>query len=405
MFARAKAIEVFLWGGRVGVLSYGSDGNIRFEYDRSFLSRGIEIAPFEMPLSPRIYSFADFDLPRRAFGGLPGVFADSLPDSFGNKLVAEWMRRQNINLADVTPLDRLAYIGSRGMGALTYEPDYGLGPHAPTALDMRKLVEEARMALNNDLSKLPGEDALREIIRVGTSAGGAQAKAIVAWNRETGVFLAGQDNLPAGFEHWIIKFTSRDTPHFGEEEHAVYRKALAAGVTMSECRVHELDGIGHFMTRRFDRQGNSRHLLQTYCAMRHLPAGAPGELCTYEGLFDTVVCLGMDYAAREQMFRRMAFNVYIGEHDDHTKNFSFLMKENGKWELAPAYDLTAFHASAADDTFSEWMNRHALSVNGRFSSIRNADMLSVGERFGIGNAVQILQEVKEVAVSLNNGLG
>ena len=393
MFVSAKAIEVFLWGSRVGVLSCGSDGDIRFEYDRNFLGRGIEIAPFEMPLSARVYSFSDFGLPPRAFSGLPGVFADSLPDSFGNKLVAEWMRRQGVSLSDVTPLDRLAYVGSRGMGALTYEPDYGPGLRSPTALDMRRLVEEARLALNYDLSRLQGQDALREIVRVGSSAGGAQAKAIVAWNPATGEFLADQDDLPTGFEHWIIKFTSRDTPQMGMAEYEVYRKAIAAGVEMAECRLYELDGIMHFMTRRFDREGQRRHLVQTYCAMRHLPPGAPSELCTYEGLFDTIVRLGMDYGSLEQMFRRMAFNVHAGEHDDHTKNFSFLMKENGRWQLAPAYDLTAFHASAADDAFSEWINRHALSVNGRFSAIRDEDMLSVGERFGIGTAAQILQKV------------
>lgn len=391
-----KAITVYLWGNRVGALYFGPDGYSRFQYSPEFARMGIEIAPFEMPLSDRVYSAADFELPQNAFWGLPGAFADSLPDSFGNKLVAEWMRRNGYPLSDISPLDRLAYTGSRGMGALVYEPEFGPEMGCPTAIDMRELVEEARLALNADLSKLSGPDALREIIRVGTSAGGAQAKAIVAWNRVTDEFKAGQENLPEGFEHWIIKFTSADDPLWGEKEYGVYRKAVAAGIDMSECRLYELDGVKHFMTRRFDRDGANRHLVQTYCALRHLPPGkTPVALCNYEGLFDTIVRLGLGYETLEQMFRRMAFNVAIGECDDHTKNFSFIMERKAGWRLAPAYDLTGSHHSVSDVAFREWSNRHALSVNGKFSSIGDEDMLSVGAYFGIGNAKAILKEVRE----------
>ena len=179
----------------------------QFQYDPAFVRTGIQIAPFQMPLREKIYKVVGFDLPKGAFWGLPGVFADSLPDAFGNALVDKWMEEQKIPKSMVSPLDRLAYVGARGMGALTYEPEIGPGRMQPSAIDMRMLVEEARMALNADLLKKGGDDALREIIRVGTSAGGAQAKAVVAWNRATGEFLAGQENLPSGFEHWLIKFT------------------------------------------------------------------------------------------------------------------------------------------------------------------------------------------------------
>ena len=391
-----KAITVYLWGHRVGALFFGGDGYSRFQYFPDFLRLGIEISPFEMPLSGKIYSAADFELPRNAFWGLPGVFADSLPDSFGNKLVAEWMRRNGCLMEAITPLDRLAYIGSRGMGALVYEPEFGPDMARPTALDMRSLVEEARLALNADLSKLSGAEALREIIQVGTSAGGAQAKAVVAWNRKQDIFLSGQDNLPAGFEHWIIKFTPLELPGLGEKEYDIYKKAVSAGVDMSESCLYELDGVKHFMTRRFDRDGENRHHVQTYCAMRHLPPGrTPVALCRYEGLFETIASLGMGYDAREQMFRRMVFNVLEGEHDDHTKNISFIMQEGGRWSLAPAYDLTGRHDSVGDNAFSEWANRHALSVNGKFSSIGDADMVAVGERYGIGNAQSILEEMRD----------
>lgn len=391
-----RAIKVNLWGCPVGVLTLGPDGGARFQYYDGFRRGGVEIAPFEMPLSDRVYSFSDFGLPVGAFFGLPGVFADSLPDQFGNKLVAEWMRRHGIPPGAATALDRLAYVGSRGMGALTYEPEWHPAADAPTALDLRRVAEEARLALNSDLSKLTGDDALREIIRVGTSAGGAQSKAVVAWNRETGEFLAALGNLPDGFEHWIVKFTPREDPDAGEREYAVHRRVVAAGIEMSECRLQELDGVRHFMTRRFDRDRDCRHLVQTHCAMRHLPIGrSPASLCTYEGVFETIAGLGMGYDALAQMFRRMAFNVAAGECDDHAKNFSYLKREDSGWTLAPAYDLTAARADVADAAFSEFANRHALSVNGRFSSIREEDLLAVGERFGIGEAKSMLEQVKD----------
>ena len=393
MFSPARAIEVSLWGNRVGALVMGADGYSIFEYDRDFVSGGIEIAPFAMPLSSRIYYARDFELPRRAFSALPGVFADSLPDSFGNKLVIAWMRSQGVKIEEISPLDRLAYVGSRGMGALEYEPEYTSPQSGNSALDMRRLAEEARLALDADLSKMSGTDALHEIIRLGTSAGGAQAKAIVSWNRRTDAFLSVQENLPEGFEHWLVKFSPKALPDQGEREFEIYRTALECGIEMSECRLCEIDGIRHFMTKRFDRDGERRHLVQTYCAMRHLPPSSPATLCTYEGVMETIAALGMGYEAMEQMFRRVVFNIAIGEHDDHTKNISFIMRKGGSWALAPAYDLTAYCESPADNDFFEWTNRHALSVNGKFSSIGRTDLADFGARFGIGQAKEIIEEV------------
>ena len=394
MYRRVAAIDVFLWGHHVGRIAPDFGSYYQFQYDPSFVRTGIQIAPFQMPLQEQIYKAVNFDLPKGAFLGLPGVFADSLPDAFGNALVDKWMEEQKIPKAMISPLDRLAYVGARGMGALTYEPEIGPGRATPSAIDMRKLVEEARMALNANLLKMGGNDALREIIRVGTSAGGAQAKAVVAWNKATGEFLAGQENLPPGFEHWLIKFTPAGLPSVGAEEYGVYLKAKAAGIVMSECRLHELDGVKHFMTKRFDRDRSSRHLVQTLCALRHLPMGGPRALYTYETLFETADALGLGYETLEELFRRMAFNVLIGETDDHTKNFSFLMREGGAWKLAPAYDLTGCHFSAVDPKWNDWTNQHALSVNGKFSGISNKDLLAVGERYGLGTAPRALAETK-----------
>ena len=394
MYRRVAAIDVFLWGHHVGRIAPDFGSYYQFQYDPSFVRTGIQIAPFQMPLQEQIYKAVNFDLPKGAFLGLPGVFADSLPDAFGNALVDKWMEEQKIPKAMISPLDRLAYVGARGMGALTYEPEIGPGRATPSAIDMRKLVEEARMALNANLLKMGGNDALREIIRVGTSAGGAQAKAVVAWNKATGEFLAGQENLPPGFEHWLIKFTPAGLPSVGAEEYGVYLKAKAAGIVMSECRLHELDGVKHFMTKRFDRDRSSRHLVQTLCALMHLPMGGPRALYTYETLFETADALELGYETLEEIFRRMAFNVSIGETDDHTKNFSFLMREGGAWELAPAYDLTGCHFSAVDPKWNDWTNQHALSVNGKFSGISDKDLLAVGERYGLGTAPKALAEIK-----------
>ncbi len=396
MYKRVMAVDVFLWGHHVGKIAPDFGSYYQFQYDPAFIRTGIQIAPIQMPLRAEIYKSINFELPKGTFRGLPGVFADSIPDAFGNALIDKWMDEQKIPKSIISTLDRLAYVGTRGMGALTYEPDVGPGRITPTALDMRKLVEEARMALNADLSKLGGDDALREIIRVGTSAGGAQAKAVVAWNRETGEFLAGQDNLPPGFEHWLIKFTPAGLPSAGEEEYDVYLKARAAGIEMNECRLYELDGVQHFMTKRFDRDVKNRHLVQTLCALQHLPQGGPKGLYSYETLLDTADALGLGYEALEELFRRMAFNVYNKEMDDHTKNFSFMMREGGTWELAPAYDLTGSHSSAADSDWGDWQNQHALSVNGKFSRITDEDILIVGERYGLGTAPKVLAQVKSV---------
>ena len=231
-----KAVSVFLWGRRVGVIAGMQDGKCAFEYDPAFRRSGLEISPIAMPLSKALYSSDEFEVPRRSLHGLPGVFADSLPDSFGNRLVRKWMESRGIEAGAITPLDRLSYVGTRGMGALTYEPQIRPDTAEPTVLDMRRLVDESHLALNARLDGLSADESLREIIRVGTSAGGAQAKAVVGWSRETDSFLAGDTDLPDGFEHWILKFSPRMDPDAGEREFSVYTAAKAAGMSMSPFR-------------------------------------------------------------------------------------------------------------------------------------------------------------------------
>lgn len=394
MYNPVSVIEVFLWGRRVGALTHGYDQYSVFEYDPVFAKSGLEVAPFMMPLSQRIYHAEDFQLPRKTFSGLPGMIADSLPDAFGNRLVCRYLESERIDIRQITPLDRLAYVGSRGMGALTYRPALREEDFDSTAVDLRTLVDQAHLALNERIQELTGPSALREILRVGTSAGGAQAKAVVGWNRSTDEFTVGTGDLPEGFEHWIVKFSPVGMEDAGEREFEVYRRAIASGIEMSECVLYELDGRRHFMTRRFDRDGNRRLHLQTLCALRHVSAASPREEKTYELLFDTIDRLGLGYEAMEQMFRRMVFNVLSEETDDHTKNFSFLMDPQGQWRLAPAYDLTGCHFSVSDADFESWSNPHALSVNGKTSSITDDDLLRVADRYAIGTARNVLNDIR-----------
>lgn len=394
VFRHVSRVNVSLWGRRVGtIVETPQRGVFAFRYEKSFLDSGIEISPLTMPLRAEPYAFPD--LPRAAYGGLPPVFADSLPDTFGSGLIDHWLLMHGIPREEITPLDRLAYLGRRAMGALTYEPDRGPGGR-PTALDMRHLAESARRVLNGELASSDGEDALREIIRLGSSAGGAQAKAVVGWNRSEDRFLLGDRELPEGYEHWIVKFTPAEYPWRGEAEYAQCQRARAAGVGMSESCLREIDGLRHFMTRRFDREGPARLHLATLSALAHLPAETPPDFRRYEQLFATADGLGLGYGALEQLFRRMAFNVLTGEFDDHTKNFSFLMRENGRWELAPAYDLTG-SAFPSEDPWSAQVGLHQLSVNGRRRDIADADLLAVADRFGIGTAGRVLEEVRAAA--------
>ena len=393
MFRHVAKVNVSLWGERVGTL-VEVPGRIgfAFRYDRRFVSRGLEIAPLMMPLDGRIYHFPD--LPAQDYGGLPPVFADSLPDSFGSALIDRWLSTHGLERDEITPLDRLVYLGRRAMGALCYEPERGPGC-AETTLDLRRLVEAARDVTNGKLLVLPEDEALLAILRLGSSAGGAQAKAVVGWNRAAGRFVYGDRDVPEGFEHWIVKFTPREYPWRGEREYELYRKACAAGVEMSPCELHELDGLKHFMTRRFDRTADGRRLhMLTLSALAHFPNATPPEFRSYDQLFAAADALGVTYGEKEQLFVRMAFNVLCGECDDHAKNFSFLMSEDGRWRIAPAYDLTGSDFPE-EDPWAAHGRVHQLAVNGKHAGITDEDLLSVADRFAIGTAGKVLSRVKD----------
>ena len=394
-------IEVRVWGQRVGAVALDDRlGYYVFAYEPQWRRTGIELAPLTLPLADRSAAFVFPNLPDATFHRLPGMLADALPDDFGNALIDAWMAERGFAKSKVTPLDRLAYMGKRGVGALEFRPARGSQSESATPLEMKSLVENARKLIEGDLSiDAHAAAALANIIQVGTSAGGARAKAVIAWNPATNTICSGQFDAAEGFEHWLLKFdgvgkyselgTGAD---YGRIEYAYYLMAKAAGIDMFECRLLEENARAHFMTRRFDRdvvEGKTiKHHVQTLCAMDHLDFKQRGTHA-YAQLFMVVSRLGLGDGALEQIFRRMAFNVMARNCDDHTKNFAFRLKQGENWELAPAYDVT--HAY---NPKGEWTYQHLMSVNGKFKEIAREDLLEEAERFGVSRPGDLLKDVR-----------
>lgn len=396
-----SVIEVRIWGKRVGAVAPDPRlGCYVFAYDPSWRRRGIELSPITMPLADAQSTFAFPNLAEPSYKRLPGLLADALPDDFGNALIDAWMTNKGIEKRAITTLDRLAYMGKRGMGALEFKPARGAHRESMEPLEMKSLVEAARMVINGNLSgDVEAQAALANIIRVGTSAGGARAKAVVTWNSKSNQIRSGQFDAAPGFEHWLLKFdgVGKDSElggsaDYGRIEYAYYLMAKAGGITMSPSRLLEESGRAHFMTRRFDREADEsstiKHHVQTLCAMDHLDYKQRATHA-YGQLFMTIARLNLGDEAIRQAFRRMAFNVMAKNCDDHTKNFAFRLKQGESWELAPAYDVT--HAY---NPHGEWTYQHLMSVNGKFSGITRADLLVEAERFGVRRAQDLLSDVR-----------
>jgi serine/threonine-protein kinase HipA len=394
-------IEVLAWGQRVGAVAPDPRlGCYAFAYDQTWRRTGIELAPLTLPLDDRTPAFVFPNLPEATFHRLPGMLADALPDEFGNALIDAWMAEHGVGRSAVTILDRLAYMGKRGIGALEFKPARGSHQESAAPLEMKSLVEGARKLIAGTLSvDAHARAALANMIKVGTSAGGARAKAVVAWNPETDQIRSGQFDAAEGFGHWLLKFDGvGEDPElgtgadYGRIEYAYYRMALQAGITMSPCRLLEENGRAHFMTRRFDREvvnGRTvKHHVQTLCAMDHLDF-KQRSTHAYAQLFMVLARLRLGDEALGQIFRRMVFNVMARNCDDHTKNFAFRLNQGGSWELAPAYDLT--HAY---NPKGEWTYQHLMSVNGKFDDITREDLLQEADRFGIRRPNDSLADVR-----------
>jgi serine/threonine-protein kinase HipA len=382
-----NTVEVYLWGTRIGFMHQGDrDIAVSFEYDRNFLKSQIELSPFMMPLSDRVYSFPE--LARvDAFRGIPGLFADSLPDKFGNAVINKWLSRQGRSPESFTAIERLCYTGKRGMGALEYIP--ATGPEfINSEVDVTEMTELASEVLSGrERAVLSDRDvSVMQLLEIGSSAGGARAKAIIAWNEKTGEVRSGQVDAGKGFDYWLIKFDGvsgngdhnlSDKKQYSLIEYAYYLMALDLGIDMTECRIYEKDGLHHFMTKRFDRVHGDKVHMQTLAALGHFDYNTP-NLCSYELYSDYARRLGIGKSGIEQIFRRMVFAVIGGNCDDHVKNFSFLMNRNGEWKLSPAYDITF-----AYNPGNRWISEHQMSINGKTSKISEEDLIASGKTMGL----------------------
>ncbi|TLD69809.1 type II toxin-antitoxin system HipA family toxin [Phragmitibacter flavus] len=401
--------EVRLWDTTVGAVSLGDDGGVAaFQYDRDFLRSGMEVSPVMMPLSERVFTFPG--LARGTFNGLPGLLADALPDKFGNALIDAWLATQGRTSGSFNAVERLCYTGVRGMGALEFAPTVG-----PRLKQARKIEIDALVRLASEVLRERGglkgtfagkgrKEALNDILRVGTSAGGARAKAVIAWNPRTNEVRSGQVVAGEGFGYWLLKFDGvsgnrdkelDDPQGFGAIEYAYALMAQEAGVVMSECRLLEEGGRRHFMTRRFDRlDGGEKLHMQSLCGLAHYDFNEPG-VYGYEQVLGLIRQLGMGMEAVEQQFRRMVFNVVARNQDDHVKNIAFLMNKAGRWSLSPAFDVSySYNPDGA------WTARHQMTLNGKRDEFVLEDFRACGKAAMLkrGRAERILEEVREAVM-------
>jgi serine/threonine-protein kinase HipA len=399
-----------MWGTPIGAVSLPDDGDVAtFAYTPQFQASGIEIAPLTMPLGRRTFSFPE--LPRRTFHGLPGLLANSLPDRYGNLLIDAWLASQGRLSSDFNAVERLCYTGARGMGALEFAPVEGPNLSAATRVDVGALVELAsevlshRADLQASFAGADKADGLREILRVGTSAGGARAKAVIAWNRETNEVRSGQVAAGEGFGYWLLKFDGvqdnrdkelADPKGFGAVEYAYSQMARAAGIAMTETHLLAENGRRHFMTERFDRvAGGGKLHAQTLAAMAHYDFNNP-QGYSYEQAMLVVRQLGMPTEAVEEQYRRMVFNVVARNQDDHVKNISFLMDRTGAWSLSPAYDITwSFNPTG------EWTQRHQMSVNGKRDGFDRGDFEAAAKAVSL-NAARARAIVEQVCEAVSS---
>jgi len=399
--------NVIYMGVKAGVVYW--DENLRtaaFEYTPDFLKNGVELAPLKMPLRPDVYQFANL---HESYSGLPGMLADCLPDTYGNALINEWLRRQQRSPNVFSPVERLCYIGDRGMGALEFRPSTRPRSSKAEIVHIDKLIELASMALANKSglsTQLCDEESLSEILRVGTSAGGARAKAVIALNPVTNEIRSGQAVVPSGFEHWLLKFDGvsssfdgvKDPQGYGRIEYAYHLMAKDAGMNMTHCRLFEEGGRAHFMTRRFDRTDDGQKIhYSSLFGMAHMPYSAPGSHShSYEDFFEIIDALDLAPEFRHEAFRRMVFNVLACNMDDHTKNFGFLLSPTGTWELAPAFDVTY----ANNPQPGRWTATQQMSVMGKRMEITINDLISAGHHCNVATQPKLKEIIEQVVETL-----
>ena len=374
-----NVVKVKLWGMDVGYLSWDKKASVAiFEYEPSFLEQELDIAPLTMSVgSPRSQKQLPWTGDKdKLYQGLPPMIADSLPDKWGNSLFKAWLRDNNIPTKKTNPVDHLSFIGSRAMGALEYEPAQKLGDNSAFSVDVQKLYEFAKQVLNErETTVLNQENSIlwQDLVKISSSPGGKRPKAIVALNKTTGEVISGQGLIPEGFQHYILKYDDNSAYPFAKLEYIYYQMALDAGINMMPSELRTYEDITHFLTQRFDRNGNEKAHVQTLAAMSSASD-------SYEDIFAVIRRLNLPYEDSKQQYLRMVFNVIARNVDDHSKNFSFCMNDKGIWRLSPAYDLTY----SVDLTAPAYSNRHSLTVNGKNEDITREDL----ERIGLNNDIQ-----------------
>lgn len=404
MNATVNVANVNLWGNRVGAVALDEYNNGIFEFDAEFLKIGLDIAPVIMPLEKARqdpgYSFPN--LRPETFKRLPGLLADSLPDKFGQALVDTWLARQGRGPEDFSIIERLCYTGTRAMGALEFQPSSSSNWEIAIDIDLNQMVSLVRDVIKrrNSLDETltndddANQDALLNILMVGTSAGGARAKAIIAFNEETGQVMSGQADAPQGYDHWLLKFDGvkdielGETEGFGRIEYGYYLMAKDAGINMTKCQLLEENGRAHFMTRRFDRVNGNKLHLQSLCAIAHYDFNMAGAYGYEQAL---MIMRKMRISKREQLelYRRMVFNVIARNQDDHTKNIAFLMNQKGEWSLSPAFDMTYSYNPGG-----EWTHQHQMSINNKRDHITREDLLAVANGSDLKHANRVIDEVQ-----------
>jgi serine/threonine-protein kinase HipA len=400
-----------IWNKRVGAVAWNADTELAsFEFETSFLANKWDLSPLKMPLSEaekRIYSFPELKN-TNTFKGLPGLLADVLPDKYGNNLINAWLSKNGRPANSMNPVELLCFIGKRGMGALEFEPVVPKTNSSATKIELDSLVsviQEILSGRQNFNTSLTGDQAkaLSDILKVGTSAGGARAKALIVYHPETKEIRSGQADAPHGFSHWLLKFDGVTDQQlaipsgYGRVEMAYYLMAKAAEIEMTECRLLEENDRAHFMTKRFDREGNKTKLhIQSFCAITHYDFNEITSF-SYEQLFETMRSMMLPYSDAEQLYRRMLFNVMARNCDDHTKNFSFVMDKTGTWKLAPAFDICHSYRPG-----STWVNQHCLSINGKRQNFTRSDLTEIAKQMNIKKADSIINQISAIIKRWND---
>lgn len=400
--------EVNIWGHLVGAVAWHENsGYATFEFEPKFKHLGWDLSPLKMPIAT---NHGTFDFPELkkdrlseydTFKGLPGLLADVLPDRYGNQLINIWLAQQGRPQNSMNPVEMLCFTGTRGMGALEFNPTILTESKRTFSIEIDNLVDIAqkmlqqRQKFNTNLNK-EDQQAVSEILKIGTSAGGARPKAVIAWNEKTGEVKSGQTKAPKGFEHWLLKLDGvsdvqlGESKGFGRVEMAYYNMASACQINMMPSRLYEENSRAHFMTKRFDREGDdTKYHVQTFCALKHFDYNLVHSF-SYEQLFQCMRELKLSYADAEQMFRRMVFNVIARNCDDHTKNFSFRLKQGANWELSPAYDVCYAYRPG-----SEWVSQHSLSINGKRTGFSKKDLMTIGNAIRCKKAAEIIEEIND----------